>query len=186
MRIRTAVMAAMLMVFGVTPAQGGPPEVVELNLVHIRGDVEHEIVVFWNITRADLCSWVEGGFVGDRPVEALLPVSFKETGKGALVTTIRAERVTEIWHMADPEADNACSATAGESGPLATGRGLFLYSDNDFDVSGTRANAFGATLQSSLSGADGLTWHYSWVFRGLIDLSGDFMPQGTVQLFQTP
>lgn len=109
---------------------------------------------------------------------------FQETGNGAVVAHIRAERVMEVWHFAELDAPDPCTATAGQSGPLATGRGLLGYTDNDFDVSGTRFNAFGMTLQARLAGADGSTWHYRWVFRGFIDLAGDFIERINFRLFQ--
>jgi hypothetical protein len=181
--IAVAVMAALMMSAAI-PAQADAPEVLELNLIFGQMDQEHEIVVFWNITRDDFCGWVEGGFVGPRPVEALLPVSFQETGKGAVVATSHAKRVIEVWHFADLEAADPCTATAGQSGPLAFGRGLLVMADNDFDVSGTRINAFGLILQARLVGADGSTWHYRLVARGLIDFSGELTERVSFRLFQ--
>jgi hypothetical protein len=185
MRTRAITLLAAAIMMMAVPAQADPPEVAELNLIHVRGDVEHEIVVFWNTTRNELCDWVDGGFIGPRPIDELLPVRFQETGNGAVTAHIRAERVMEIWYMADPDAPDPCTATAGESGPLASGNGLLVLTDNDFDVSGTRLNAFGTTIQARLAGQDGSTWHYNWVFRGFIDLSGDFSQRISFQFFQT-
>ena len=185
MRTRVIALLAAAILMMAIPAQADPPEVVELNLIHVRGDDEHEIVVFFNTTRNELCAWMDGGFVGPRPIDAPLPMRFKESGNGAVTAHIRAERVMEIWHMADPAAPDPCSGTAGEPGPLAAGTGLMLLTDNDWDVSGTRFNASGTSIQARLAGRDGSTWHYNWVFRGFIDLSGDFSQLVNFRLFQT-
>jgi hypothetical protein len=184
MRRRTVVLMALLIVLTAIPAKAGPPTVVEWPVVLTGVDFDEGIVTFWNITRDDLCDWFEGGMVGERRIEAPLPLSLKETGQGALVATMRAERITEVWHLG--EGANICAATAGQSGPLASGRGLLVMTDNDFDVSGTRANAFGLTLKARMTGADGSTWHLRIVDRLVIHMSGDISESYNFRIFQTP
>lgn len=82
MRKSAIAMMAMLVMLVAVPAQAESPEVLELNLIHIRGDLEHEIVVFWNITRDDLCGWVEGGFVGPGRSRHCSRCSFRKRGTG--------------------------------------------------------------------------------------------------------
>lgn len=186
MRKGFAVLLAVSSMFVGVAASAAPPEVVEMGIIHVRGDVDEEIVVFWNITRDALCGWLEGGSVGPRPIDGPVPFRYHETGNGAVTLHVRAERVMEIWRFADVDALDPCSATAGEIAPLASGTGSFILTDNDLDVSGTRFNASGAHVQGRLSGQDGTRWHYNWIFRSFIDMAGNFGELVHFNLHQTP
>lgn len=161
MRLRTGftVLVAVSSMFVGVAAGAAPPGVVEMGVIHVRGDVDEEIVVFWNITRDALCGWLEGRSVGPRPIDQPIPFRYHATGSGAVTLHVRAERVMEIWRFADLDAPDPCSATAGETAPLASGTGSFVVTDSDVDVSGTRYNASGDHVQGRLSGQDGAYWH---------------------------
>lgn len=173
---RWAVLSAFLLVFtGAVPALADPPEVLEEPIFGILLDLKYEVVVFWNTTRDDFCDWADGGFEGPPPIDEPVNISFKETGKGAVISPFRAVRHLEIWHL-DDDADlsGPCEATDAQPGPLAVGNGRVGSSDNDLFVSGTRMNTFGHRGQGRLESADGTRWHYSWAFLAQIDRHDEF------------
>lgn len=132
---------------------------------------------FWNITRDDLCEWVDGGFAGPSPVQSLVDAQIKETGKGALVGNFHKKSHLELWDLDDPaNPDNACSDTDDQPGPWAVGAATVSLTDNDSDVSGTRRTSLGNTGTGKVVDGAGDAWHYSWMFRAhcSVDCGVDF------------
>lgn len=78
------------------PARADPPEPDTLRtfFAHVNG--EHELVVFWNIRRAELCDWVDSGFKGPPPVVEPVEVMDVATRQGAVVRRFSATRATEV------------------------------------------------------------------------------------------
>ncbi len=178
MRTRFALLlaAATMMVSVVAlPVQAAPPVQEDIPLLLVFPDFENGKVVFWNTTRDDVCAWAEGGFVGPPPVIELVPVTFNETGKGAVVFSYNEIRPIELWNFDDPDDPvDPCVDTDEQDGPWATGDMRVSGHDNDLDVSLTRTNAFGDTGQGTVYTSDGSAWHYSWTFLAQIDQNGEF------------
>jgi hypothetical protein len=172
--VRTAIVA-LLLIASAVPAHAEPPEVLEEPIVLIVPDTTYDLAVFWNITRADFCAWEAGGFLGSAPLQELVEVMLKETGKGALVASFQATRVMELWHLdADADLSGPCEDTDDQAAPAAVGTAQVGMNDNDLFVSGTRTNAFGIRGQGRLVGDDGSRWNYSFTFRARIDRQGTF------------
>ena len=166
-RLVAVLATALLMTVTALPAQADPPVQGVEPFFTIMADVENGLAVFWNITRDGFCAWEAGGFAGPPPVIELVPGSFHETGKGALVGSFQAERPIELWTFDDdvPPLVSACGDTDDQSGPWATGVALVTGNDNDIAVTGTRTNSFGERGRGTVEDGDGDRWHYSWTFR---------------------
>ena len=166
---------SMLLTLAVAPASAAPPVHEEIDFFSITLDQEHELVIFWNISRDDYCAWEASDFEGPAPVQQLIPARFVETGKGALVGLGGGESTLELWAL-DEGADlsGPCQDTDAQSGPWAVGTALWMLTDNDLDLSGTRTNAFGEVGHGSVVDGAGNTWHYSWHVRLVIDRNGEF------------
>lgn len=177
MRRLTALIASLslLLTAALAPAAAAPPEEVEEPVFIVFPDLRYNLAVFWNITRDDLCDWVDSGFAGPPPVTQPVSVQFNELTTGAVVISFKATAHLELWQL-DPDADlsGPCEDTAGSAGPWATGSAHVVNNDNDLFVSGTRMNAFGERAQGTVMDAAGTTYHYSWVFRALIDRDEEF------------
>ena len=172
-------MGVLAMVTGMAalPAIAEPPERSEEPIFTVALDPVNELVVFWNITRDDLCDWFAGGFVGPPPVQKLIDSQVKETGQGALVASFHETSTLELWNLDDPsDPQDPCSDTDGQEGAWAQGSATVTANDNDLDVSGTRRNSFGERGQGKVHDADGGHWHFSWVFRAQcsVDCETDF------------
>ncbi len=176
MRTSRCVLVALLLVLAVSaPASAGPPERTEDPWVNVFWDVEHELVVFWNITRDDFCAWEAGGFTGAPPVDRLVPAQYIETANGAVVSKTRATSTLELWALdADADFSGLCADTDDSSAPWAVGSAQVTANDNDLFVSGSRTNSFGDRGHGSVWDAAGAAWRYSWTFRALIDRDFDF------------
>ncbi len=178
-RFRTLIgFLAVTVVLGALPALADPPETSEEPIFVLFPDFEHDMVVFWNITRADFCDWSDIGFEGDPPVIELVEAKGKETGQGAFVASWQASRDLELWKLDDPgNPQNACADTDGQDGPWASGSARVTGNDNDLDVSGTRRNSFGHRGQGKVTDVSGDRWHYSWNFTAQcsVDCSVDFV-----------
>lgn len=159
------------------PAGAQAPDRVEEPFFTVFPSTEDGVVVFWNITRDKACDWFEGGFQGPPPVESLVGVQVKETGKGALVARFHHTAHIELWELNDPEnMQNPCSDTDGQAGPWAQGAATVSATDNDLDVSGTRRNSFGDVGTGKVTDVSGASWHLSWTFRAhcSVDCETDF------------
>ena len=171
-----ALVAALIMTLAV-PAAAEPPERTEDALFVVTPDTENGLWLFWNITRQDLCAWVDGGFVGPPPVEKLIPAQFKETGQGAIVTSFQGESSIELWRF-DPDVPptvDPCTDTDEQAAPWATGTARVVGNDNDLDVSLTRMNSFGFHGHATVVDATGQVWRYLFIFRAHISQDGEFM-----------
>ena len=164
-----------LMTLAVAPVAAAPPMREEVDFFNITLDPEHELVVFWNISRDDYCAWEASGFEGPAPVQQLMPASFVETGKGAVVLHANGVSTLELWAL-DEGADlsGPCQDTDAQEGPWAVGTAHWTVNDNDVDVSGTRTNAFGDRVSGSVVDGAGNTWHFSWLARLIIERDGEF------------
>ena len=166
---------SMLMTLAVAPASAAPPVREDVDFFTIPFDPEHELVAFWNISRDDYCAWEASNFEGPAPVEQLIPATFVETGKGAVVMHGDGVSTLELWAL-DEGADlsGPCQDTDAQDGPWAVGTAHWTRNDNDLDVSGTRTNAFGERLRGTVVDAAGNAWHFSGHFRAVIDRDGEF------------
>ena len=160
----------VLMLAGPVAAQGGPPQRSQEPIFGVVSDFS-TYVLFINITAENFCAFVEAGdFESPAPVEDLITVQQKETGKGAVVQTFRATVYAELWAVEGGDLEAICQG-AGEL--LGTGTVFIVSTDNDLFVSGTRTNAFGSTLHGTVRGEDG-AWRVSGKFRALIAQDGEF------------
>jgi hypothetical protein len=142
-------------------AQSGPPEQTQEPIFGVVSD-SSTYVLFVNITAEEFCAW---DFESPPPVVELVTVTQKETGKGAVVETFRATVYAELWAVEGGDLEAICGAGEGEL--LGTGTVFTVSTDNDLFVSGTRTNAFGATLHGTIHGDDG-AWRVSGSFRALV------------------
>ena len=163
------------MMLVVAPASAAPPVREDVDFFAITLDLEHEQVIFWNISRDDFCAWEASNFEGPAPVQQLMPAQFVETSNGAVILLGGGVSTLELWTL-DEGADlsGPCQDTDAQDGPWAVGTARWTLNDNDVDVSGSRSNAFGERAQGSAVDAAGNTWHISWHFRLLIDRNGEF------------
>lgn len=173
-RTPVVVLSAVLVLASMMPATAGPPDRVDLPVHFDTFDADNGLLTFVNITRDNLCAWAEGGFAGPPPVEQLITVKSKETGKGAVVDSLHAEVPFEIWSFDGVPSFETVCATELE-GPWATGTGRVSWNDNDFFVSGTRTNTFGGSFQASVTDTDGVDWRYSFRLRFQISMDGEFI-----------
>ena len=167
-------------------AAAAPPDRFEAPFTIQHLDLENELVAFGNLDRADYCTpdvvqweedilaWLVGGQVGPPPPEPAFPdgseaisVQTKVTGKGAVVAQARGSGLSiELWPLnANPPLVGPCTDTDEAGSPFATGQMSFHGKDNDFDVSGTRGNAFGDQGRAMVTDGAGDTYRYSWLFR---------------------
>ena len=110
------------------------------------------------------------GFPGEFPPEVPprpdgidpFVIQQKETGKGAIVESVRGSNVhVEIWRQVEePPGVGPCTDTLGMNGPYATGTALVRANDNDLFGSGTRGNSFGNHVVATLRTADGEPFTY--------------------------
>jgi len=171
MRAFRSILIVLLLVLAVqAPASAEPPERTEAPWINVFVDDEHQLVVFWNITRADYCAWAESGFTGTPPVDRLIPTQFIETANGAVVVKFSATSTLELWALdADADFSGPCADTDDSSVPWAVGSAHVTANDNDLFVSGSRTNSFGDRGRGTVWDASGAGWRYSWTFRTLTD-----------------
>src|SRR5262245_26716487 len=102
---KRAVLVAALAVLalGVTAqTAAAPPEQVELDdFFPAFAIVDDRLALYVNISRDDLCAWEAGGFVGPPPVDQIVSVQLKETGKGAVVANFKGDLSVELWRLDD-------------------------------------------------------------------------------------
>ena len=188
---RTLVLSACLSVLvlaaSVLPATAGPPERFEEYLTVSFPDLEHEVAVFVNTTRAAECTpdrvaaeeaflaWIEGGEVGEPP--AFLPpppgiapvdVQVKDTPGGLVARGSADDLHIELWAL-DPIEQRPfvgpCLDTDDLDLLVADGTTTYRGNDNAFFGSEQRGNAFGDRGQARLQSADGTEWMYRWTFH---------------------
>jgi hypothetical protein len=172
---RSTFVALVLALAVAAPAAAAPPERTEDPIFQTFPDVKYELVVFWNITRADFCAWEENDFTGDPPVGRLVPVQYIETAHGAVVAKYSATSTLELWALdADADFSGPCADTDDSSAPWAAGSAHVTGNDNDLFVSGSRTNSFGDRGHGTVWDASGAGWRYNWTFRALIDRDNEF------------
>jgi hypothetical protein len=174
-RAATIAALALLVTAVASPAAAAPPERIEVDAFLGALDLEHGLVVFWNISRDDYCEWEAGGFVGAPPVTRLIPAQEHLVRGEVLMGRFGGTSNLELWTL-DEDADlsGACQDTDDQSGPWATGTARLRGTDNDIAVSLTRTNAFGARLNGRVVDVDGKTWQYMLGFQLRIDRNGEF------------
>lgn len=167
---------SMLMMLAMAPASAAPPAREEVDFFTIAHDPEHELFLFWNISRDDFCAWEARNFEGPAPVQRLIPASFVETGKGAVVLRGDGVSTLELWALDEgaPTSPAPCQDTDAQEGPWAVGTARWTVNDNDLAVSGTRTNAFGERVRGKVVDAAGNIWHFSGHVRLVIDRDGEF------------
>ena len=180
--IRASVAIAVLSMLALAAPAAAKPEATQEAWFQIWPDVEHQLVVFFNISRDDFCAWQESDFEGDPPVTALLDGSFNQTPKGAIVFSVGGISSLELWRM-DPDAEltGPCEDTDGLHESFADGSAMYGYHDNDldhgfsvFELGLSRSNAFGESAQGRVTDAAGMNWNYSWTTRTVGDKTFDF------------
>ena len=87
---------------------------------------------------------------------------------GSIASHEKAKQVTLMVFLLDGD-----GALCDGSTPFAVGTGNFTLHDNDFFVSGNRANSFGFHLNAQVAEADGERHHVSASFQGIANRQGD-------------
>jgi hypothetical protein len=87
---------------------------------------------------------------------------------GSIMSHERARKVSIMVFLLDGDQD-LCDGSA----PFAVGTGNFMTHDNDFFVSGNRANSFGFRLNGQVTEVDGKRHHVSAAFEGTANRQGD-------------
>jgi hypothetical protein len=183
MRKPAALIAALtlLLTVAAVPVSAAPPETGQEPVFLIFPDLNYNLVVFWNITRDDFCAWVESGFEGEPPVTKLIPVRYNETPKGPVIFTWSATSHLELWTLdTDADLSGPCKDTDDSSEPWAVGTARATSTDNDLchscslEAGLNRTDSFGLGLEGTVLDASGDAWHYSSVFRGVIDRNDNF------------
>jgi hypothetical protein len=174
-RVARAAALALLATAAVSPVAAAPPDQIEVDLFVVSLDLEHELVVFWNISSDDYCAWEESDFAGPPPVTTLIPAQVHVVRGEVLLATYGGTSNLELW-MLDEDADlsGPCQDTDDQDGPWATGTADLNGHDNDVEVSLTRTNAFGEQLHGSVVDVDGSTWQFSAGVQLRIDRAGEF------------
>jgi hypothetical protein len=174
-RIAVAAALALLATAAVSPAAAGPPDRIEIDVFSIALDLEHELVMFWNISRDDFCAWQESGFDGPAPVTMLIPAQEVVVRGEVLIATFAGTSSLELWMLdADADLSGPCQDTDAQAGPWATGTARLKGHDNDVEVSLTRTNSFGEQLNGKVVDVDGKAWRFSAGIQLRIDRSGEF------------
>jgi hypothetical protein len=178
MRKPAAVIAALalLMTVAAVPASAATPERSQESIFLIFPDLNHDLVVFWNITRDDFCAWQAGGFQGEPPVTQLVPAQFNATPTGPVIFSWSATSHLELWTLdAGADLSGPCQDTDDSTAPWAVGTAHAANTDNDLDHGASvdaglnRTDSYGNRGEGTVWDASGDAWHYSWVFRALND-----------------
>lgn len=175
MRRTASLSVSLALALGVVaaPAAAAPPERFEDPIYLNWADLDQGKVVFVNITRDDLCDWIDSGFAGPPPVVQPVPVQFNETPTGAVVAkfTMRGVHIEMFDLDEDADLSGPCDDTDDSPTPWATGTANAVGTDNDLfhdasiEMGLHRANAFGDQGQAQLRDSSGGRWHYSWTFK---------------------
>lgn len=156
---------------GAEPA--GQPSDIEWPVFFITPEEDHGLVTFVDITRPAFCAWADDGFAGPPPVNELMTLTAKETGKGALVVRARALVDFEVWDLSGPPGPGTYCAE-GLDEPWGTATGQLVLTDNDEEVSRTRNNSFGWNYQLAVTDREGVVWRSSFHVRFAFDRDGEF------------
>ncbi len=180
-------MAAGLMAAVMTMPGAGAAETIEVPDYWSFPDVNNELAVFVNQSRANYCTadvvafeeailvWFESGMAGPPPDEPdfppgleLVTLHFNINDKGALVGQINEHGLyLEVWRLDSPENRpfiGPCTDTDDDATMLGTGTTSYKAHDNDFFGSGTRGNTFGDQGEGNISGSEG-SFSYKWKFH---------------------
>jgi hypothetical protein len=180
--IRASIAIALFSMLALAAPAVARPAATQEAWFSIWPDVEHQLVVFFNIGRDDFCAWADSGFEGDPPVTKLLDGAFNQTPKGAVVFSVGGTSSLELWRM-DPDADlsGPCTDTDGLHELFASGWAKYGYTDNDLshtfsvlELGLHRTDAFGENAQGKVVDTTGMAWNYSWVAHNVYDKNLDF------------
>jgi hypothetical protein len=171
----TPVIAALLATLLVgAPVAANPPERTHDPWFGEFYDPATNTFVLANITGEAWCDWALGGFVGDPDLIAPTDVMAVPTRSGATVYRFHATWQLEAYRypIVAESPEEECALMA-EHGIWATGHVTITYTDNDLDVSGPGANAFGWSMNGSLTDGTGESYRFKRLFRAQI-VGGEF------------
>jgi hypothetical protein len=99
---------------------------------------------------------------------------FVETASGAVIAQFSG-RDRPIW-LYEGSLDVVCAAVFAGGTPASFAEGTVreVYTDNDYFVSGTRVNSFGATVTGVVTDLDGVSWGFVSSGRLQWTLDGEF------------
>ena len=180
--VRASIAIALLSLLAIAAPTFAKPQATQEAWFSIWADIEHQLVVFFNISRDDFCAWEASDFEGEPPVTNLLDGTFNETTTGAIVFAVSGTSSLELWRMdADADLSGPCQDTDDSTAPWAIGSANYSYHDNDldhprsvFELGLSRSNAFGESAQGMVTDADGMAWNYSWTARTVGDKHFEF------------
>jgi hypothetical protein len=176
MRYLVGFAAAVAVIMMSTTSNAQPPSesgvvvrVERNNLWAVFPDSDNGYWVFSDVTRDDFCAWFEdmGPFPMNETPDALQAVFAND----ALV--LRGVAGGPTWlhpFVGNNPGPDPCTGSEPEAELWGDIR--VRTNDNDVPNQGERANAFGDVAQGVLADADGMTYHYSWVYRALWNPDG--------------
>lgn len=162
-RLTLVFVLVAVMVAGVLPAAADPPDssgnVVRESIddfAILFPDFDHGYWVFINVTRADFCGWIAGGFEG--PFPALDEASFQGVSSADAFSVRIDIRDAQIF-LHDLIFPDPCFGSAEDASLWGTVH--TTLNDNDGPNEGKRANAFGDRSRGTLEDADGNLYHWN-------------------------
>lgn len=124
--------------------------------------------VLANVTGEAWCEWAAGGFVGDPEVIELTEAMAVSTEAGATVFRFHAVWQLEAYRFPTVVSPEEACALREEHGIWATGEATISSTDNDLSGSGAGNNAFGWSMNGSLTDGEGNTYRFKRLFRATI------------------
>lgn len=173
--VSLAAMSAGLTLANPPSSSGIVDRLVVTDAFGVFPDFNNELWVFADVTREDFCEWLATDPEGPPPDIGLTPTDIQlvTTPPGAIVALIQPGNVPLALHAMVPGAPvHPCAGS--ETIAWAEGSARVIVTDNDIEVSGGRANAFGSQGAGSVTDAAGGAWHYSFHDRFLVTKQGEF------------
>jgi hypothetical protein len=171
---RSISLLALLLVFGTAMPASAQPQPLEFDDFLAEPFFDHGVVMFANVGRTAFCDWAASGFDDDSFPDAPMPGLVEhEVGQGAVVRHTRGDVHVEVW-VPEGGALTVDGVCGGGATLFATGRALWVWNDNDFHISLTRANSFGGSVSGTLTATDGQRWRLRWGARLQIDRNDEF------------
>lgn len=174
--VTLAAMSAGVTLANPPSSSGIVDRLVVNNAFGVFPDFNNGFWVFADVTREDFCAWLETEPDPDEapPDIGLTPTDIQlvTTPPGAIVVLIQPGNHPLALHAMVPDAVGPCAGS--EPDAWAEGSARVIVTDNDVQVSGDRANAFGVQGTGSVTDAAGGAWHYSWHDRFLVTKEGEF------------
>jgi hypothetical protein len=90
---------ALLAVAVASPAAAAPPNRIEVDVFTIALDLEHELVMFWTISRDDYCAWEASDFDGPATVTMLVPAHEHVVRDDILMVNWGGTSSLELWRL---------------------------------------------------------------------------------------